>query len=91
MAKYYTLNDQSEQKILFQQPIRAQYYLESCGEEISRFEATSRVVSDDLRQVTSAGVLQHGVHQPVAGLGEVSSVNTVAVSKHNQPDQSERD
>ena len=37
----------------------------------------------DLGEVAGAGVLEHGVHQPVAGLGQVRPVNAVTVPEHN--------
>ena len=37
----------------------------------------------DLGEVAGAGVLEHGVHQPVAGLGQVRPVNAVAVPEHD--------
>ena len=37
----------------------------------------------DLGEVAGARVLEHGVHQPVAGLGQVRPVNAVAVPEHD--------
>ena len=37
----------------------------------------------DLGEVAGAGILKHGVHQPVAGLGQVRAVNTVTVPEHD--------
>ena len=37
----------------------------------------------DLGEVAGAGVLEHGVPQPVAGLGQVRPVNTVTVPEHD--------
>ena len=37
----------------------------------------------DLGEVAGAGVLEHGVHQPVAGLGQVRPVNAVTVPEND--------
>ena len=56
---------------------------QSGWQQVRRFDPWPGVVSYNLWQMARTGVLQHGVHQPVAGLGQVSPVYAVAVTKHD--------